>query len=110
MEIEKIEYGDKQYPRRLLDIKNPPKVLYVLGNADILNSNEIAIIGSRDCTKEGEKNARLFAINIAKAGFAVVSGMAKGIDAAAHKRSFGGGRKNYCSSREWRGLCFPSRK
>lgn len=90
MEIEKIEYGDKRYPRRLLDIKDAPKVLYVLGNAGVLNSKGIAIIGSRDCTDEGKQNARLFAANIAKAGFTVISGMAKGIDASAHKRGFGG--------------------
>ena len=86
MKIKKIVYGDKQYPKRLLDIKNPPEVLYVLGNVDILNSKSVAIIGSRDCTNEGKQNARIFAANIAKSGLTVVSGMAKGIDAAAHKR------------------------
>lgn len=84
MEIEEIDIQDVAYPKQLRKIKNPPKKLYVLGNKDILNNKGIAIVGSRDCTEEGKKNARLFAINIAKEGFVVISGMAKGIDAAAH--------------------------
>lgn len=85
MKIQEINISDKEYPKKLRSINNPPKKLYVLGNKDILNDNGIAIVGSRDCTKDGIKNAIMFAANIAKEGFAVISGMAKGIDAAAHK-------------------------
>ena len=84
MEIQEIEINDKAYPENLKTIKNPPKKLYVLGNLELLNSKGIAIVGSRNCTKEGMKNARLFATNIAKAGLTVISGMAKGIDSASH--------------------------
>lgn len=49
-----------------------------------MNEQSIAIVGSRDCTEEGMLNARLFATNIAKEGFVIVSGMAKGIDTVAH--------------------------
>lgn len=84
MKIQEIEINNKAYPEKLKRIKNPPKKLYVLGNLELLNSNGIAIVGSRNCTKEGTKNARLFGANIAKAGFTVISGMAKGIDSAAH--------------------------
>ena len=56
----------------------------LFGNKEILNNKGIAIIGSRDCTEEGKQNARLFSSNIAKSGFSVISGMAKGIDATAH--------------------------
>jgi len=65
MEIEEIEFTSKYYPKRLREIKDPPKKLYVLGNKEILNDKGIAIIGSRDCTEEGRKNARLFGANIA---------------------------------------------
>lgn len=84
MEIEEIELNDKRYPEKLRKIKNPPKKLYVIGNEKILNNDGIAIVGSRDCTKEGKISAKLFSANIAKSGLTVISGMAKGIDAMAH--------------------------
>lgn len=84
MEIEEIEINDKRYPEKLRKIKKPPKRLYVLGNTKILGNDGIAIVGSRDCTKEGKDSARLFAANIAKSGLTIISGMAKGIDAMAH--------------------------
>ncbi len=85
MKIQEIDINDKYYPEILKKIKRPPKKLYVLGNYELLNSKGIAIVGSRNCTKEGEENARFFASNIAKEGFTVISGMAKGIDAWAHR-------------------------
>lgn len=87
MKIQEINFDDKDYPARLRNIKDPPKKIYVIGNKEILNLKGIAIIGSRDCTYEGLKNARFFSANIAKEGFTIISGMAKGIDAAAHSRS-----------------------
>ena len=87
MKIEEIEFSDNDYPDKLRKIKNPPKKLYVIGNKTILNEYGIAIIGSRSCTTEGEKNAIYFSSNIAMAGYTVISGMAKGIDTAAHFRS-----------------------
>lgn len=89
MKIFEIGIDDNDYPIRLRNIKKPPKKIYVIGNKKNLNSKGIAIVGSRDCTKEGLKNSRFFSANIAKAGFTIISGMAKGIDAAAHSRSYG---------------------
>ena len=89
MIIHEIKREDKDFPIRLKNIKNPPEKIYVIGNKEILNQKGIAIVGSRNCTKEGVRNARLFAANIANAGFTIISGMAKGIDAAAHSRSSG---------------------
>lgn len=88
MKVEKITIEDEEYPIRLRNIKNPPKQIYVIGNKKILNQKGIAIIGSRNCTKQGAENARLFGASIALEGLTVISGMAKGIDAAAHTRSF----------------------
>lgn len=85
MEIEEISINDKEYPMRLRYIKKPPEKLYVLGNKEILNDEGIAVVGSRDCTDEGRRNARFFAANIANAGLTVISGLAKGIDAEAHR-------------------------
>jgi len=73
VEIEEIHIKDKDYPIRLRDINNPPEKIYVIGNREILNKRGIAVVGSRDCTKEGAENARLFAANIAKDDFTIIS-------------------------------------
>ena len=87
MKICEIKYDDEDFPIRLRKIKNPPDKLYVIGNKSILKDKGISIIGSRNCTNEGIKNATIFAKEIAKNGFIIISGMAKGIDAAGHFRS-----------------------
>lgn len=84
MKIEKIEFSDEQYPRLLRNIKNPPKQLYILGNAELLNNYGIAVIGSRNCTEIGAKNARKFAEQLSSVGICINSGMARGIDTQAH--------------------------
>jgi len=100
MEIEEIGSNSKYYPEKLRNIKNPPKKLYILGNKENLNERGIAIVGSRSCTEKGIKSAKIFGANIAKAGFTVISGMAKGIDAAAHIGALEVKRKNNCSFAE----------
>ena len=81
----KIIYkSDKVYPEMLRKIKEPPEKLFVLGNEKILNGFCIGIVGSRKCTKYGEDIAKSLAFNLAKYNVNVVSGMAKGIDSAAH--------------------------
>ena len=77
MKIQEIKFDDIDFPRRLRKIKNPPKQIYVIGNKEILNHKGIAIVGSRNCSREGLKNARLFSANIAKEGFTIISGMQK---------------------------------
>ena len=79
-----LKKEDINYPENLNKIKNPPKVLYVLGNIGNLNKKGIAIIGSRVCTPEGAKIAREFAFELSKMGICIISGMAKGIDSEAH--------------------------
>lgn len=101
MEIEKININDKEYPRKLKKINNPPKVLYAIGNKDLLNQDGIAIVGSRDCTKEGAINAKVFSANLAKEGMVIISGMAKGIDGEAHMGAIEVRRKNNCSTWKW---------
>lgn len=80
----KITIEDERYPNNLRYIPKPPKQLYVLGNENLLKEKSIAIIGSRVCTKEGEKLAEKFAKELSKSGICIISGMAKGIDTAAH--------------------------
>lgn len=83
-DIKIIKVGDTNYPEHLLKIKNPPEQLYVLGDETLLNKHSIAIIGSRNCTQYGYEQAQYFAKEIAKHNICIVSGMAIGIDSAAH--------------------------
>lgn len=76
---------DDDYPRALLDIPDPPCVLYVRGQLKVLALPGLAIVGSRNATPQGESNARAFAGALSAEGFCIVSGLALGIDAAAHR-------------------------
>lgn len=80
-----ITLGDKLYPEKLLEINNPPTVLYALGNLQRLSQPAIAVVGSRNATPQGEKNAENFSKDLCDQGFCIISGMALGIDGAAHR-------------------------
>lgn len=80
-----VTLADSEYPQRLLQITNPPAVLYAIGDLRWLNHYTIAMIGSRNATQQGEKNADSFAQEMCRQGLCVVSGMALGIDGAAHR-------------------------
>ena len=88
-EIKIIKKEDKEYPKKLLKISDAPEQLYVLGDESLLNKKSIAIIGSRDCTMYGYEQAKKFAKELAKQDICIVSGMAIGIDSAAHIGSKG---------------------
>ncbi|AZN36920.1 DNA-processing protein DprA [Iodobacter ciconiae] len=77
--------GDTDYPASLLDLPDAPALLYVKGRADLLSAPALAIVGSRSATPQGLDNAREFAQCFSGAGLTVVSGLAAGIDAAAHQ-------------------------
>jgi DNA processing protein len=80
-----LTFADSHYPQKLLEISNPPAVLYAIGNLHWLNHPSIAMVGSRSATPQGEKNAEEFAKSLCEYGLCVVSGMALGIDGAAHR-------------------------
>jgi len=80
-----ITLADSCYPKALLQTSSPPAVLYAKGQLDLLSMPSIAIVGSRHATPQGEKNAEQFAHNLCNQGMCVVSGMALGIDGAAHR-------------------------
>ena len=88
-----IDINEKEYPRVLEKIENPPKKLYVEGNEKILNSNCIAVVGSRKNTKYGEKWCKKFVKELVKYDLKIVSGMALGIDLIAHKEAIKEGGK-----------------
>lgn len=76
---------DPRYPTQLRHISDPPPVLFVLGNVQALQHTQLAIVGSRHPSPMGEENAYAFAMELAKTGVVITSGMALGIDAAAHR-------------------------
>lgn len=80
-----LTLGDPDYPQSLLEIADPPNVLYVRGNPDLLKKPGLAIVGSRNATPQGRQTAELFAKILAEHGLCIISGLALGIDAAAHQ-------------------------
>ena len=82
-----IKITDIKYPKRLKEIKNPPKQLYIEGDEKLLNNKSIAIVGSRNCTNYGIKYAEEFAKELSKNNITIVSGLAIGIDTVAHEFS-----------------------
>jgi len=79
-----LTLADVEYPKQLLEIADPPALLYVAGNAKLLHSLALAVVGSRNATPQGLKNAQSFARAFSEAGFTIVSGLALGVDSAAH--------------------------
>lgn len=80
-----LTLADAAYPQALLTAADPPVLLYAKGDIGLLNRPAFAIVGSRSATKQGEANAAAFAAALCDAGFVIVSGLAAGIDAAAHR-------------------------
>jgi DNA processing protein len=80
-----IAWGDSDYPALLLEIGDPPPVFYCMGRRDLLRQPAFAIVGSRNATPQGCADAEAFAAALSAAGLAIVSGLALGIDAAAHR-------------------------
>jgi len=81
---------DDAYPKALLEIPDPPAVLYAVGRVDLLQRTGFAIVGSRNASAQGEQNAETFAKALSDAGLVIISGLAVGIDAAAHRGGLAG--------------------
>jgi len=81
---------DAAFPQSLLQTADPPCLLYAKGNIQLLNRPAIALVGSRNATAQGNGNAEAFARALSQAGLTVVSGLALGIDAAAHRGALSG--------------------
>lgn len=79
-----MKYGEKNYPENLLEIYDPPKKLYVMGNVEILNNFGIGIVGTRRPTEYGVQITKSIAYGLARKNINIISGMAKGIDSSAH--------------------------
>ena len=80
-----VTLSNPEYPQTLLQIPDPPTLIYVRGRIELLNRPTLAIVGSRNPTPQGIQNAERFASAFANAGLVIASGLALGIDAAAHR-------------------------
>ena len=84
--------SDPEFPRLLLQISNIPCILYYIGDVLLLRENMLAVVGARKATFYGLQQARLMAKELAAQGLVIVSGLARGIDAAAHEGALEAGR------------------
>ncbi|MEN3365413.1 MAG: processing protein [Burkholderiales bacterium] len=80
-----VTLADAVYPAALLNIPDPPLLLYVKGRLDLLSRPAIAVVGSRNATAQGVANAEKFSEVLSHGGLTIISGLALGIDTAAHK-------------------------
>ncbi len=85
-----VTLGDPDYPQLLLQTADPPPLLFVKGRPELLNRPSLAIVGSRNATAQGMDNAAEFARALSGAGLTIVSGLALGIDTAAHRGGLAG--------------------
>jgi len=85
-----LTLADAAYPQQLLEIPDPPALLYVLGDSGLPARRGLAIVGSRNATPQGITNAERFARAFSEAGLTIASGLALGIDAAAHRGALEG--------------------
>jgi len=84
-EVSVLLLTDPDYPKLLAEISDPPPVLFIRGNREVLQQPQLAIVGSRNPTPAGKETAHDFAYHLASQGLTITSGMALGIDAASHE-------------------------
>lgn len=97
------------WPPALLQCPDPPLLLYVQGDPACLSAPSVAIVGSRHPSLQGADNARGFAAALARQGWLIVSGLAQGIDAAAHEGALGAGAKTVAFMGAGPDIVYPSR-
>ncbi len=104
-----LTFDDPLYPRLLREIPKPPPLLFVRGDPNCLSLPQVAMVGSRNPTAGGSENAERFARYLAECGFAITSGLALGIDAAAHQGALNAGGKTIAVMGTGIDMIYPSR-
>ena len=104
-----MTWADPDYPALLREIPDPPLVLYIAGERPLLSAQQLAIVGSRNPTPMGRENARAFAKSLAGAGLAITSGMALGVDSAAHRGALEAGGKTIAVAGTGLDRVYPAR-
>jgi DNA processing protein len=85
MQVQRWTRASPEYPTELKDLAHPPRELYVIGRGSALSTPRVAIVGTRNSTAYGERITRTLTRALIRGGVSIVSGMARGIDAAAHR-------------------------
>jgi DNA processing protein len=104
-----LSLGDAAWPALLLQTADPPLMLYVQGRVEALSAPSLAVVGSRKPTAQGLDNARAFAAGLGQRGCAIVSGLALGIDAAAHEGALASGAQTIAVVGTGLDRCYPAR-
>jgi DNA processing protein len=104
-----VTLADESYPRLLLEIHDPPPLLYVKGDVQFLNRPALAIVGSRNATPQGIATAESMARALSEAGLTIVSGLALGIDAAAHRGGLAGAGRSVAVVGTGLDMVYPAR-
>lgn len=104
-----LTLADDRYPGQLLQIPDPPPLLFVKGRVELLNRPALAIVGSRNATAQGMVNAEAFAQTLSDAGLTVVSGLALGIDTAAHRGGLAGSSSSVAVLGTGADVVYPAR-
>ena len=104
-----LTLADPAYPALLRHIPDPPPLLFVHGRLELLAATSLAVVGSRTASIDGERNARAFARALSEAGITIVSGLALGIDAAAHAGALEGSGSTIAVLGTGPDLCYPAR-
>jgi hypothetical protein len=104
-----ISLADAAYPRLLLEITDPPPLLYVKGDSGLLNRAALAVVGSRNATPQGSANAEDLGRELSDGGFTIISGLALGIDAAAHRGGLAGASSSLAVVGTGLDIVYPAR-
>lgn len=106
MEMKRYRRGEAGYPSRLAPLEGAPSLLYALGELPT-EERTVAIVGARECTHYGRKMAWEYARALAGEGVGIISGLARGIDAAAHEGALKGGGRTYAVMGCGADVCYP---
>lgn len=104
-----LTWADADFPKRLLEIADPPPLLFTKGQSSLLSRAAIAIVGSRNATASGAANAEAFARELSDSGLVVISGLALGIDAAAHRGGLSGAASSIAVVATGLDIVYPAR-
>ncbi len=104
-----LTLGDADYPQTLLTTADPPPLLYLMGRRELMNTPALAVVGSRSATPQGLANAEQFAKSFSDAGICIVSGLALGIDAAAHRGALAGASSTIAVIGTGADIVYPAR-
>jgi DNA processing protein len=104
-----VTLAEDTYPRPLLEIADPPPLLYAHGRLELLARPTLAVVGSRNASAQGEANAQALARALSDAGLTIVSGLALGVDAAAHRGGLAGASSTIAVLGTGIDIVYPSR-